>query len=63
MKSDRKLIAEDELLHHVPVTSRQLRELRFRRKIPYISLGHRTLLYDLDAVMRALEKLEIKEVA
>ena len=62
MKPDRKLVTEEELLTHIPITSRTLRELRFRRKIPYITLGHRTLLYDLEAVLRALNKLQIKEV-
>jgi len=62
MKPDRKLLTEEQLLGYVPITKRQLRELRFKRKIPYHALGHRTLLYDLEAVLRALDKLQIKEV-
>jgi hypothetical protein len=57
----RLLLKENELLEHVPINSRQLRELRFRKKIPYIPVGHRTLVYNLDAVLEALQRLEIKE--
>jgi hypothetical protein len=34
--------------------------LRRKRKLPVISLGYRTKLYDLDACRAALSKLEVK---
>jgi hypothetical protein len=58
----RNIVKEDGLLEVVPLTSRQLRELRDRHKIPYIKFGHRSVMYDLAKVLTALEKLEIKEV-
>ena len=61
MKHERQILTEAELLERLPLNSRQLRELRFRKKIPYIVAGHRTLFYDFEAVLRALKKLEIKE--
>jgi hypothetical protein len=60
---ERNLVTAEELLTLFPITPRQLRELRFRRKIPYITLGHRTIVYEPAAVLAALRKLEIKEVA
>jgi hypothetical protein len=41
---------------------RQIRTLVEQRKIPYLKLGHRTLLFDPDKVDRALDRFEIKEV-
>jgi hypothetical protein len=37
---------------------------RFRKKklIPYLPLGHRSYLYDVDKVRAALNRLEVKEV-
>lgn len=45
----------------IPV--RTLRTLKTQRKIPYIRAGYRTLLFDLEKVMAALEKMEVKAVA
>lgn len=54
---------EEGLLQEVPFTSRQLVELRQKRKIPFIRVSHRVILYDVEKVKQALAKLEIKEVS
>ncbi len=41
---------------------RTIASLRRAGKIPVIKIGYRTLRYDLDAVMAALSKREIKAV-
>jgi len=41
---------------------RQLRSLVQARKIPYLKLGHRTLLFDPEKVEKALQRFEIREV-
>ena len=58
----RNLVTEDGLLEVLPLSSRQLRELRDRHKIPFIKFGHLSVLYNLEKVLAALEKLEVKEV-
>jgi hypothetical protein len=58
-----ELIEEEELLKHVPMTPRLLRELRYQRKIPFVRLSYRAIRYDLKKVMAAIERLEIKEIA
>ena len=58
----RNLVNEDGLLEVLPLTPRQVRELRDQRKIPFIKFGHRSVMYNLEKVLAALERLEIKEV-
>ena len=41
---------------------RQLRGMVQARKIPYLKVGHRTLLFDPVKVEKALARFEIKEV-
>jgi len=41
---------------------RQLRGFVQHRKIPYLKVGHRTLLFDPAKVEKALQRFEIKEV-
>ena len=41
---------------------RTIASLRRAGKIPFVKIGYRTLRYDLDAVMAALSKREIKAV-
>jgi aspartate/tyrosine/aromatic aminotransferase len=59
----RNLVTEEGLLEVVPLTHRQVRELRDRHKIPYIKFGHRSVMYNIQKVLAALEKLEIKKVS
>ena len=56
------LVNEKGLLEVIALTPRQLRELRLRRKIPYIRFGHRSVMYNIEKVVAALEKFELKEV-
>lgn len=58
----RRLINEEELLQLIPITSRQLRDYRTHRRIPFIKLSSRVILYDPEKVATALDRLEIKEV-
>ena len=52
-------MSEKELLTEVVrITSRSLREFRRRRLIPFLKLGKRTILYDPEKVLAALEKHE-----
>jgi hypothetical protein len=61
MISLRTLLTEEQLLERVPLTSRQLRRLREKRKVPFIKFGRRSIMYNLEKVVAALEKFEIKE--
>jgi hypothetical protein len=57
------LLTERELLKRLRTVSRKkLWELRSKRLIPVVKLGHRTLRYNEEAVRRALRKLTILEV-
>lgn len=54
--SKRKLLTEAELMAEIPgLTKRLLRELRFRRRIPFYAPSYRVRLYDPEAVIKALE--------
>ena len=44
----------------VPV--RTLRTFMVARKIPFLKLGHRTVLFDPEKVDKALERFEVQEV-
>ncbi len=48
------LVTEEELLKLIPMTSRVLKELRYRRKIPFYAPSYRIRLYDVAEVMKAL---------
>jgi hypothetical protein len=41
---------------------RQLRTLIAAKKIPYLKIGHRTLLFDPEKVEKALQRFEIPAV-
>jgi len=60
--SRRRLINEQELLELFPITSRQLRDYRTFRRIPFIKLSRTVILYDPERVAEAIGRLEIKEV-
>ena len=42
---------------------RQLRTLVAQRKIPYLKIGHRTMLFDPQKVEKALQRFEIPAVS
>jgi hypothetical protein len=52
-----QLLEEKELLEIVRIKSRRLKDYRERRVIPFIKTG-RSVLYDPEAVIAALKKLE-----
>jgi hypothetical protein len=55
------LVTEDRLLELIPaLTPRILRELRYRRRIPFVKLSYRRRLYDPKKIVRALRKLEMQ---
>ena len=58
------LISGEVLLKRLgpSITAKKFGELRRKRLIPYVKLGHRTYVYDEVAVRRALKKLIVKEI-
>ena len=57
------LLTEKQLLKRLgTISAKKLSELRSKRLIPTIRLGHRTLRYNEEAVRRAIRKLTVKEV-
>src|SRR5260221_4603540 len=48
------LVTEEELLKLIPMTSRVLKELRYRRKIPFYAPTYRIRLYDVEVVKKSL---------
>jgi hypothetical protein len=51
------LVEEEDLLKVVRIKSRRLKDYRDRKVIPFIKTG-RSVLYDPDAVVAALKRLE-----
>ena len=58
----KQLVKEKELLQTVRISSRLLRDLRARRLIPFIKLNKKSILYDPQKILEALEKYERMEV-
>jgi excisionase family DNA binding protein len=58
-----KLVTIFSLSELTGLSVRSLRTLVRKRVIPFIKLGHRTLLFSPDKVERALERCTVKEVA
>ena len=54
----KQLVKEKELLQVVRIPSRQLRDLRKDRKIPFLKIGSKTILCDVEKIIAALEKYE-----
>jgi hypothetical protein len=59
------LLKEEQLLKRLGgvMTPKKFGELRRKRLIPVIKLGHRTLVYDEAAVRRAIGRLTVREVS
>jgi hypothetical protein len=55
----KQLVEEEELLKVVQVKSRRLKDFRDRDLIPFIKTG-RSILYDPEKVIAALERFERK---
>ena len=58
----RKLVNINGLSQHKGIPVRTLRTLVWTRKIPFLKLGHRTMLFDPEKVEKALERFEVLEV-
>jgi hypothetical protein len=56
-----ELVTESELIKKIPaLNSRILKELRYRRRIPFVKLSYRRRLYNPDKIIKALTKLEVQ---
>ena len=59
--ASRRLLTEAQLIAELPfLTSNRLRYLREKRKIPFFAPGHRTRLYDPEAILKALEQYKVR---
>jgi hypothetical protein len=59
----KRLVNQEELLdEHVRIKRRQLRDFRARGIVPFVKINSKTILYDPDKVLAALEKYERKAV-
>jgi hypothetical protein len=60
----RKLVDADGLRKELgnSLTDFKLADYRRKRRIPYHRLGHRLIMYDIDRVRAALDRMEVKEV-
>ncbi len=63
MKAEPQYLDKLQLAERLGLPSkRAVEELMRKRKIPYLTLGHRTVRFFWPAVERALARLEIKAV-
>ena len=66
MTKTKKLVTDEDLVQAVNqalstnYNVRSITTLRQARKIPYTRLGYRTLRYDVDKVLHALTRNEVK---
>lgn len=60
--SKTKLLNIKGLSSEIGQAERTIRTWVQRRKIPYLRVGHRTLLFDPEKVRAALEKFEVHAV-
>jgi hypothetical protein len=62
---DDRFLTDLELAQRLPVglTKNSVRNLRVAGKIPFLKLGYRTFRYNLDAVVAALNRFEIKAIS
>ena len=59
---EKKLLTEEELRVALNLPNvHAVRELRHKRKIPFVRLGYRTIRYNEAKVLAALEKLTVQE--
>ncbi len=55
-----RLITKRELSEYLGGSTKQVDKLMRQRQIPFTKLGHRTLRFDREKVIRALGRLEIR---
>jgi excisionase family DNA binding protein len=58
-----KLVNSKQLAAELGQSQRTIRSWIAARKIPFLKVGHRTMLFSPEKVLLALEKFEIKAVA
>ena len=56
----KRLLSIRGLSDAIGIPSRTIRSLYNARKIPFIKAGHRTLLFDPEKVLGALDKFEVR---
>lgn len=57
-----KLVNIFELSELTGVPVRSWRTLIQKRAVPYLKIGHRSILFDVEKVEQALAKFEVREV-
>jgi hypothetical protein len=64
MATKRVWVTAEELKARYPWLSDWfLAKFRRERLVPYLKVGHKRILYDIDKVERALAKLEVQELS
>jgi excisionase family DNA binding protein len=58
-----KLVNSKQLAAELGQSPRTIRSWIAARKIPFLKVGHRTMLFSPEKVRAALEKFEVKAVA
>lgn len=56
----RPLLTKRELAKHLGVSVRGIEGFMASRRIPYFTLGYRTVRFDLERVLTALDSYEVK---
>ena len=60
--TDARLVRIERLSEELGQPVRLFRTLMAQRKIPYVKIGHRTVLFEVDKVRKALAKFEVKAI-
>jgi len=66
MTKTKKLVTDEELVQAVNqalstnYSTRSILNMRQAKRIPYVRLGYRTLRYDVDQVLHALTRHQVK---
>jgi hypothetical protein len=64
MPTRRRWVTAEELKKEFPwLSDWLLTKFRKERIVPYLKIGHKSILYDIDKVERALAKLEVQEIS
>jgi hypothetical protein len=67
-KNTAKLLTDEQLVRALnsalsaEFTERSIASMRHAKRIPFVRLGYRTLRYDLDKVLAALTRNEVKAI-
>ena len=59
---ERGLLTEEQLAEKLQMSVSQLRKLRYSKKIPFFRIGYKSIRFDFQRVLSALDRLEVKEV-